>query len=212
MKAESLRELIEHHRQVLHDLEQELETLEKSRGQTWQPEKFYTAYHVLSGMLIGMGAAWITLALNALGSHLLHGDPLKLMRVYGTFFAGEEALGTGQAAILMLSVGIHTLTGAICGAPIHVLVSRHWSGRPLVQRAALGIVLGLVMWVVNFYLLLSWLQPLVVGTGTIIEQTPPAIAAANHVAFAVLVMVLQPLGVFRRTVAPSGTSPASGSP
>ncbi len=198
MKAESLRELIQHHREIVTDLEAELAQLEKGSETLWQPKKFYTAYHILSGMLIGMIAAWITLALNAIGSHLIEGDPTKLMRVYGTFFAGEEALGTHQAAILMLSVGVHTLTGAICGAPIHVIVCRYFPDKNFIARTLLSVVLGLVMWLVNFYLILSWLQPLVTDSSTILEQTPIGIAVANHVAFTFFVLAFQPFGVFKK--------------
>lgn len=197
MDANEIRRLIAHHRKVIEGLEEELRHVE-SGGTSWVPQRFYTAYYILAGVLIGIAAAWVTLILNVLGSWLIDPDhdPLKLMRVYATVFAGREALGTNQAAILMLSAGIHTLTGAVCGAPIHVVVSRFFPGLELVARVIAGIVLGIVMWVVNFYGILSWLQPLLVEETIIIRDIPVWVAILNHVAFTLLVLLMQPLGTF----------------
>jgi hypothetical protein len=191
-----IRKLIEHHRRVIRELEDDLARAEAGQAAAWVPLRFYTAYYVTSGLLIGIGAAWATLLLNMLGSLSIHGDAFKLLRVYGTFFFGSDAMETNRAAILMLTVGVHTLTGAVCGAPIHVVLSRWKPDLSLRGRVLAGAVLGVVMWLVNFYGVLSWLQPRLVGSAIILEEMPASVAAANHVAFAVLVVLMQPLGAF----------------
>lgn len=198
MNPNEIRKLLDHHRRIVRELEEELLLAEQDESTSWVPQKFYTAYYILAGTLIGMGAAWVTLLLNMLGSLILHGDAMKLLRIYGTIFAGEEALESNQAAVLMLAVGIHTATGAICGAPIHVVVSKYFPDIKLAGRLLAGLALGLVMWGVNFYGILSWLQPLLVGKSIILEQVPIWVALTNHIAFTLLMLLLQPLGAFRR--------------
>ena len=49
------------------------------------------SYYLLMGSAVGLYAAWFTLALNVFGAILLGLEPLKLLRVYATFFMGAEA-------------------------------------------------------------------------------------------------------------------------
>jgi len=207
--ARRIKNEIDFHRRKIEELEEELEQLARP-GPAWIPERFYTAYHALAGIVIGALAAWISLALNALGSLILLGDPFRLMKYYATIFTGDLT-EANRAAELMVAIGIHTITGSLCGAPIHVVASRYFPGRGLITRVAWGVLLGLVMWVVNFYAVLSWLQPLLVGR-FYIGEIPIWVAALTHVSFAVTVLVLQPLGEFdARSHAPEGaTPPASG--
>jgi hypothetical protein len=188
-----IKKEIELHRRKIEELEEQLEQLAQP-GRAWIPERFYTAYHALAGIIIGAIAAWVALAFNALGSEILHRDPFRLMKYYATIFTGDLT-EANRAAALMVAIGIHTITGALCGAPIHVVASRFFPGRGLKTRAAWGVVLGLVMWLVNFYGVLSWLQPLLVGR-FYIGEIPVWVAALTHVSFAVTVLVLQPLGAF----------------
>ena len=52
------------------------------------------------------------------------------------------------------------------------------------------------MWIVNFYLILSWLQPRLVGEAYVLELMPAWIAALTHVIYGVTLGLLQPLGRF----------------
>jgi len=187
-----IRREIESHRRRIEALEADLHATEHPAG--WIPERFYLAYHALAGIIIGAIAAWAALAMNALGSQLIHGDPFRLMRYYATIFTGgiEE---TNRASVLVMAIGMHTITGAMCGAPIHVVFSRFFPRRPLPSRAAWGAGLGTVMWLVNLYAILSWLQPLLVGK-FYINEIPFWVAALTHIAFTVTVLLVQPLGTF----------------
>jgi hypothetical protein len=64
--------------------------------------------------------------------------------------------------------------------------------------------LGLLVWVVNVYGILSWLQPLTCGGRWITDNSvlPWWVAAVTHVAFGLTMAILYPLGRFR--------APASG--
>ena len=44
--------------------------------------------------------------------------------------------------------------------------------RQLVHYVAAGLGFGLLLWIGNFYLILSWLQPLISGNAYIIENIP----------------------------------------
>ena len=60
----------------------------------------------------------------------------------------------------------------------------------------LGAAYGLSMWVVNFYGILIWLQPRLVGQAYVLELMPAWVAALTHVIYGVTLGVLQPLGRF----------------
>ena len=198
--AEDLRTEITRQRQSLRALESELLELEASAGgETWRPERFYLAYYVLAGMVLGMVAAWVGLGLNVLGAMALGmDDPLKLLRVYSTIIRGADTESSREAVVLAFAIGLHTITGMFCGAPIHVVLSRWFPKTNLVKRIVVGVVLGLIMWIVNFYCLLSWIQPLFTGAETsyIVENIPWYVAAGTHVAFTTTIVLLQPLAVF----------------
>jgi hypothetical protein len=217
MNTGELRREIDHQRRVLRELEDELRTREREeRDRTWFPRGFYAAYYLLSGMVLGVIASWVTLALNVLGAALFEDDPLKLLRVYSTILGGAETYGSRQAVVIIFALGLHTATGAICGAPIHVFYSRFFMGQRPFTRLLTGLWLGVVMWLVNFYAILYWFQPFLLGTEAsyIVENTPPWVAALTHIAFTETVLLLQPFAVFNTrsypAAGPAGEGPAAG--
>jgi hypothetical protein len=52
------------------------------------------------------------------------------------------------------------------------------------------------MWVVNFYFVLVWLQPRLVGTAWVLQLMPTWVAALTHLIYGLTLGVLQPLGRF----------------
>lgn len=194
--ADALRKQIDEHRRAAARLEAELRTID--RPSQWFPEGFYIAYYVLTGAILGLIAAWITLGLNIIGAALAGEDPLKLLRVYSTIIGGAETAASRDAVVLAFAVGLHTSTGIACGTPIHVIYSRFFPRQSVFLRLVWGAVLGVLMWLVNFYGVLSWLQPLITGeeTSYIVANTPWWVAALSHIAFASIVVLLQPLALF----------------
>ncbi|MBI4602733.1 MAG: hypothetical protein HY721_12320 [Planctomycetes bacterium] len=211
--VEELRKRVEAERRVLEELEAKLRRTERAEwDRIWFPQGFYTAYYVLSGMVLGVIASWLTLILNVAGAPLLGEEPLKLLRVYSTMLGGARTIESAGPVILLFALGVHTLTGAVCGAPIHVVYSRFFMGQGLLKRLFTGLWLGAVMWLVNFYGVISWLQPLLLGeeTSYIVQNVPVWVAALTHVAFTEIVLLLQPLAVFNARNYPVPAEAARG--
>jgi len=191
-RTEILRE-IEQLRSALGALESELH--QQPPATTWPPVGFYLTYYIVAGTTIGILGSVTSFLLNVLGSLLVKQDPLYILRVYGTIFLGDRALVTEDLNFFMLVAVVHFSVGASAGAVFHVVVNRFWPERPTLQLV-LGGVYGLVMWLVNFYLVISWLQPLLVGEPYILELMPFWVAAATHVVYGLTLGLLQPIGRF----------------
>src|SRR5262245_38484093 len=128
MSTEDLKRMIDQHREAIEVLEAQLRREERQGWERlWFPQGFYTAYYVLSGMILGVVASWVTLLFNMAGAYALGEPPLKLLRVYSTILGGARTADSTGAVVLIFALGIHTLTGAVCGAPIHVIFSRFHS-------------------------------------------------------------------------------------
>jgi hypothetical protein len=197
MDLSELQLQIENQRRVLQELEQELERHAGKPNRSWYRSGFYTSYYIMSGLFLGALASWVSLAFNIVGAWVAYGDPLRLLRVYATFFGGEAVLtqpGAGVATLLALI--LHSATGAVVGAPIHVVYSRYVVRSTLGRRLVVGALLGVVMWVVNFYMLLSWMQPLVSGGTWIVDNIPWWVALLTHVSFTLTMLVFQPFWSF----------------
>jgi hypothetical protein len=189
-------EAIERHRAELTELEHRLLTTESAPAPlNWPPTGFYLTFYVVAGMLLGILGSLTSFAFNVLGSLLVDQDPLYFLRVYGTVFLGEKALHTTDLNFFMLVAVVHFSVGAVAGAVFHVLVNRFPPKRVLTV-IALGGAYGLAMWVVNFYFVLVWLQPRLVGTAWVLQLMPTWVAALTHLIYGLTLGVLQPLGRF----------------
>ncbi len=190
-RQDILRE-IERHRMALVDLEAQLA---EPATANWPPVGFYLTFYIIAGTTIGILGSLASFIFHIVGSLLVNQDPLRFLRVYGTVFLGARALTTEDLNFFMLVAIVHFSVGAIAGAVFHVLVNRFVPNRSMLQ-IGLGALYGLVMWIVNFYLILSWLQPRLVGEPFVLELMPAWIAALTHVIYGVTLGLLQPLGRF----------------
>jgi hypothetical protein len=190
-REDILRQIAEH-RAAIATLE---ESLPVPGVPTWPPVGFYFTFYVVAGTTIGILGSVASFLFNVLGSLLVKQDPLYILRVYGTIFLGGAALTTDDLNFFMLVAVVHFSVGASAGAVFHVLVNRFVPAQSLLQLV-LGGVYGLLMWFVNFYLIISWLQPLLVGEPYILELMPFWVAAATHVVYGLTLGLLQPLGRF----------------
>jgi mono/diheme cytochrome c family protein len=185
---------IEAHRAAIAGLERRLrEAPTPTPG--WPPAGFYLTFYVVAGTIIGILGSLTSFIFNVVGSLLVNQDPLRFLRVYGTFFLGERALTTDDLNFFMLVAVVHFSVGAAAGAVFHVLVNRFVPDRPSVQ-VMLGATYGLLMWIVNFYLVIVWLQPRLVGQAYVLELMPVWVAVLTHVVYGVTLGILQPLGRF----------------
>jgi hypothetical protein len=185
---------IEEHRAALATLESRLRGAE-ARPAPWPPRGFYLTFYVVAGLLLGILGSLTSFLFNVLGSLIVNQDPLRILRVYGTVFLGAKALTTDDLNFFMLVAVVHFSLGALAGAVFHVLVNRFVPDRPALQ-IVLGALYGLLIWVVNFYCILIWLQPRLVGQPYVLELMPVWIAVLTHVVYGLTLGVLQPLGRF----------------
>ncbi len=191
----------------------QLESELQSQTGTWAPQGEYPMYEAVSGFVLGIAGAVVALLLNVIGAPADGKDPLQLIRVFLTFPLGEKALTLGGQPnpanplgdwmILAFGCCLYLGTGMLLGAIFQPIFRRH-ADRSFLKRVVLGVGLGLLVWVVNFYGILSWLQPLTCGGRWITDNSvlPWWVAAVTHVAFGLTMAILYPLGRFR--------APASG--
>jgi len=190
----------------------QLESELQSHPGPWAPKGEYPAYEALSGFVLGIAGAIVALLLNVIGAPADSKDPLQLIRVYLTFPLGEKALELGVRdtttnplgdwMILAFGCCLYLGTGMLLGA-IFQPVFRRFADRSFFKRVVLGMALGLLVWVVNFYGILSWLQPLTCGGKWITDNSvlPWWVAAVTHVVFGLTMAILYPLGRFRAPAA-----------
>ena len=165
------------------ELRATLETSGAPVGGDWWPERFYLAYHVVAGALLGLIAAGASLLFNVVGSLMAGRHPLELIKVYLTFPLGERALATEDGLALSTGVLLYLATGMALGALLHGIGQRYFPMAPLKRRLVLATGAGLLLWLVGFYGMLSWLQPLLFGGDWIVARVPPLVAATTHLVF-----------------------------
>lgn len=168
----------------------------------WARRGYYLTYYATTGFFLGMVAALVSLMFNIVGATIAGKDPLELIRVYLTFGLGGRALDPAFKNGLALAMGcvLYIATGMFLGIVFHVVLTRYASQATLVGRLLWTTVLAVAVWVVNFYLLLAWLQPVLFG-GNWITSTDPVylpwwVALATHLVFGWTMAVIYPWGLF----------------
>ena len=189
------------------------------RGPGWRATSYYGAYYATAGSVLGILGALASLAVNLLGARLFDKskDALQLIRVYLTFPLGQKALklteqlpqegqtpiyAVSDRVIFALGLSLYVATGMILGIPVYIALSKLAAKGGLGKRLIVASVVSLLIWIVMFYGILSWLQPLLVEEepGNWITNNsylPWWVAAATHLVFGWTVALLYPLGEYR---------------
>ena len=161
---------------------------------------FYLTYYATAGFFLGMLAALASLAFNIVGSYLVGQHPLQLIKVYLTFGLGERALDPQLSDGLVLIIGccLYIATGMFLGIPFQIILTRFANGGGLPARLAIATAVAIAIWLINFYLVLSWLQPLLFGGNWIVDSKhlPVWVAVLTHLVFGWTMAVVYPLGKF----------------
>lgn len=194
-REEILKEIAEH-RKAIAELEARLSEGSDAEIKRWPPQGFYYTYYVVSGILIGLLGATASFIFNVVGSRLVNQDTMQFLRVFGTLFIGKEALATQDLTFLMLVLMVHFSVGAIAGAVFHVLLNRFFQDRTSGFKILSGGVFGILLWIANFYLVISWLQPMAVGEAYILQMMPFWVAALTHIVYGITLGIFQPIGKF----------------
>lgn len=185
----------------------ESEILEAAAADPFRLTGFYTAYYATTGFMLGLVAAAMSLMINVIGASIVGKNSLEIIRVYLTFPLGERALSvTGPAkvyavdngVILACGVCLYLVTGMLLGVPVHVILARFTTKSSVAVRMVFAAVIGVLLWAVMFYGILSWLQPMVCGGSWITDGKllPTWVAAGTHVIFGLSMAALYPLGLF----------------
>jgi hypothetical protein len=202
-KQQELAELLERVQKLEHDL-----AASESAGQ-WPPQGFYTEYYATSGFMLGMFGAMVSLLVNVIGAPIAGKSPLELIRVYLTFPLGAKALelasqqsdvyAIGDGVILAVGCCLYLATGMLLGVPFFVALVRLTEGRSVGVRMAVATALSLGLWAINFYGVLSWLQPALIGGNWITDPAvlPTWVAVVTHLVFGWTLALLYPLGRFQ---------------
>ncbi|QDT32893.1 hypothetical protein [Thalassoglobus polymorphus] len=198
-KQNKLAELKEQVRQ----LEAEVPHDNEVNHSTWPPEQFYGAYYAMTGGILGIFGALVSLMVNVIAAPIAGKSPLELIKVYLTFPVGARALElSAESNGLVLAMGccLYIATGMLIGIPIYFFLVR-FCGKDgsLGKRLAVASVLSLAIWAINFYGILSWLQPLLFkGNSWITDPSvmPPWVAAGTHLVFGWTLALLYPWGQF----------------
>lgn len=161
--------------------------------------RHYTAYEVVNGCILGVFGATTSLLFNIVGSLLAHQHPLQLIRVYLTFPMGETALSVQQNDLtLAFGCCLYIATGMLLGVPFQLILSRWFNGAPFAWRFAVTTFFAIIVWLVNFYGILSWLQPLLFGGNWIVTMIPWWVGCLTHLVFGWTILVASPLGRFSK--------------
>ena len=103
--------------------------------------------------------------------------------------------------ILAIGCCLYLGTGMLLGIPVYLALTRFAAKGGLFVRLAVASVVSLAIWGFNFYAVLSWLQPLLIGGDpgnwiTNPRYLPWWVAAATHLVFGWTIALLYPLGEF----------------
>ncbi len=180
----------------IRELEDELEP--EPPQPDWRDRGDYFTYYATTGFFFGMAGALVSLLFNMVGSLAVGGNPLKLIQIYLTFGLGEKAITENYNDGLALLIGccLYVATGMVYGVMFQLAMSRLAPRADLLLRLLWASALGLALWIVNYYAILTWLQPLLFGGRWIVDLVPWYVGAGTHLVFAWTMAVLYPFGAF----------------
>ena len=181
-------------------LEAEIEAGGPNHGD-WKRTGYYLTYYATAGFFLGMVAALVSLMFNIIGATVAGKNPLQLIRVYLTFGLGGRALDPAFDDGLALAMGcvLYIATGMLLGIVFHVVLTRFAAQSGLGGRLAWATAIAVAVWLVNFYGLIAWLQPLLFGGSWIIDdkELPWWVALATHLVFGWTMAFIYPWGLYQ---------------
>ena len=187
-------------KQRVADLETQIAA--ETEYEPFRPQGYYTAYYATTGFMLGIFGAMASLLFNVVGSVLTGRHPLELIRSYLTFPLGDRVFDLPpEQNGLMLAIGccLYLGTGMLLGIPVYLALTRWGAGKSFFTKLIIATVVSLAIWVINFYGILSWLQPEVIDMSSenlIVNRVPWWVAAASHLVFGWTILLVYPLGDF----------------
>jgi hypothetical protein len=169
----------------------------------WKKPGYSAARYAVVGLALGGIAGCTSLILNVVGSTLwpaISGEaqhPLRIIQVYLTFPMGESALQLDSGAVLALGCLLYLGTGMLYGMLFELVISYFLPFAGSGTRLAICTLLSVIVWAVNYYAVLLWLQPLLFGGSWIVDLIPSWVAVLTHLVFGFTMALLYPLGEYR---------------
>jgi hypothetical protein len=169
---------------------------------SWQEPSYNAVRYAMAGLWLGGIAGCTSLLMNVIGSVLWPAisnepqHPLRIIQVYLTFPLGQSALELNSGVLLALGCLLYLCTGMLYGMLFELAISYYVPRAGLKARLAVCSALAILVWMINFYGLLSWLQPLLFGGRWIIELIPPWVGALTHLVFGWTMALIYPLGEY----------------
>jgi hypothetical protein len=96
---------------------------------------------------------------------------------------GQRALQLEGGAVLMSGCLLYLGTGMLYGMLFELASSYFLPRAGVGARLVFYSILALAVWFVNFYGVLTWLQPLLLGGRWIVDLIPWWVGAATHLVF-----------------------------
>ena len=167
------------------------------RRSSWQATGYYTAYYATTGFILGGIAAMSSLLFNIVGAHAVRkaavGADSRVPDV-SDGRAGLDYNAVDNGMILAIGCCLYLGTGMVYGMLFQIVLTRFTADSSLAARFVVVSLLAIAVWLVNFYGILSWLQPLLFGGRWIVDQIPWWVAALTHLVFGWTMVVVYPLG------------------
>jgi len=101
----------------------------------------------------------------------------------------------------MLAIGccLYLGTGMLMGIPVYLALTMWGSDKSLLGRLVIATIVSLLIWVIGFYGILSWLQPELIDMkeeNLIVNRVPWWVAAGTHLVFGWTIAILYRWGEF----------------
>ena len=97
----------------------------------------------------------------------------------------NPSIETGKSGTLLKCSQSRISTGVLFGTIFAFGARKFCSG--LERYILAGTGYGIAIWLLNFYGILSWLQPLLYGRAFILEEIPIAVAVLTHICYGLTV-------------------------
>ena len=200
MDTESKKSELAELKQRVADLESQI--VAETEHTLFQPTGYYTAYYAMAGFMLGIFGAMASLLFNVIGAALTGKDPLELIRTYLTFPLGDMAFDLPpEQTGLMLAIGccLYLGTGMVLGIPLYLALTRWGGGKSLATKFVIATIVSLIIWIINFYGILSWLQAELIDMSEenlIVNRVPWWVAAGTHLVFGWTMALVYPLGEY----------------
>ena len=165
----------------------------------WPEEGFEATPCLRSGAVLGAIAACVSLLANVVGSvawPAISGQPqhpLRLIQVFLTFPLGENALTLNSGWVLASGCLLYLTTGVLYGMLFEFAACYFLPHARLGGRLIFFTLLAVLVWIVGFYGILLWLQPLLFGGRWIVDLIPWWVAGLSHVLFGITMAAIYPL-------------------